>query len=86
MKNISDAVELMKNMSREERSKLARILAEQELPPIDVHKLFENAADDRSIEEILMELAKEVPEEEWEKALSDLSENLDYYLYGSEKK
>jgi hypothetical protein len=40
----------------------------------------------RPIEEILMELAKEVPVEEWKKLPKDLSENLDHYLYGSPKK
>jgi len=40
----------------------------------------------RPIEEILMELANEIPEEERKKLPSDLSENLDHYLYGSPKK
>ncbi len=31
-------------------------------------------------------IAKEVPEKEWEKVPSDLSKNLDHYLYGRHKK
>ena len=34
------------------------------------------------IEEILTELAKEVPEEEWKKLPTDLTDNLDQHLYG----
>jgi hypothetical protein len=37
------------------------------------------------IEDILSELASEIPEEEWEKLPSDLTDNLDYYLYGTPK-
>lgn len=36
----------------------------------------------RPIEDILAELAKEVPEEEWKKLPTDLTDNLDQYLYG----
>lgn len=39
----------------------------------------------RPIEEILAELAKEVPEDEWKKLPTDLTENLDQYLYGRPK-
>lgn len=37
------------------------------------------------IEDILSDLASEIPEEEWEKLPSDLTDNLDYYLYGTPK-
>ena len=40
----------------------------------------------RPIEDILMELAQEVPEEEWKRLPSDLTDNLDHYLYGSRKR
>lgn len=40
----------------------------------------------RPIEEILIELASEIPAEEWKKIPSDASYNLDHYLYGSPKK
>jgi len=40
----------------------------------------------RPIEELLNELAKEVPQDEWDRLPSDLNENLDHYLYGVSKK
>ncbi len=49
----------------------------------------ENAATDpnaRSIEEVLAQLASEVPEREWDNLPDDLSENLDHYLYGTPKR
>ncbi len=39
-----------------------------------------------SIEEILSSIASEVPKEEWEKLPSDLTDNLDNYLYGGTTK
>jgi hypothetical protein len=39
----------------------------------------------RPIEDILAELASEVPEEEWDSLPKDLNENLDHYLYGTPK-
>ena len=40
----------------------------------------------RPIEELLSELAKEIPQEEWDRLPDDLNENLDHYLYGGPKK
>jgi len=40
----------------------------------------------RPIEEILRELGQGIPHEEWEKLPSDLTDNLDHYLYGTRKK
>jgi len=40
----------------------------------------------RPIEDILTELASEVPLENWEHLPSDLTDNLDYYIYGINKK
>ena len=39
----------------------------------------------RPIEDVLEELAKEIPREEWDKLPNDLCDNLDYYLYGVPK-
>lgn len=39
----------------------------------------------RPIEDVLGELAKEVPDEEWRNLPPDLSDNLDHYLYGTPK-
>ena len=40
----------------------------------------------RPIEDILAELAAQVPQEEWERLPSDLADNLDHYLYGTPKR
>jgi len=37
------------------------------------------------IEEILMEIGREVPESEWAKLPEDLTSNLDHYIYGTPK-
>lgn len=41
--------------------------------------------DDRPIWEIIAELGRSIPEEEWESVPTDLSKNLDHYLYGAPK-
>lgn len=43
-------------------------------------------APERPIEEILKELAAEIPREEWDRLPSDLTDNLDHYLYGTPKR
>ena len=46
------------------------------------------AHSDRSahpIEDLLETLAREIPQEEWDKLPSDLNDNLDHYLYGVPK-
>ncbi len=40
----------------------------------------------RPVEEILVELAREVPEAEWDKLPADLTDNLDHDLYGTPKR
>jgi len=40
----------------------------------------------RPIGEIIAEIAREVPDEVWDQLPTDLSENLDHYLYGAPKK
>lgn len=40
----------------------------------------------RPIEDILSELAREIPEEDWKRLPSDLTDNLDHYLYGTPKR
>jgi hypothetical protein len=39
----------------------------------------------RPIEDLLKELAKGIPQEEWDKLPDDLNDNLDHYLYGTPK-
>jgi len=40
----------------------------------------------RPIEDILVELAAQVPQQDWEKLPRDLTDNLDHYLYGTPKR
>lgn len=40
----------------------------------------------RPVEEVLVELAGEVPQAEWDKLPGDLTDNLDHYLYGTPKR
>jgi hypothetical protein len=40
----------------------------------------------RPIEDILEELASEVPQAEWDRLPADLTDNLDHYLYGTPKR
>ena len=40
----------------------------------------------RPIEDVLTELAAEIPEEDWKRLPSDLTDNLDHYLYGTDKR
>ena len=42
-----------------------------------------NIIDSRPIEDVLVELADEVPAEEWDRLPADLTDNLDHYLYGT---
>lgn len=49
-------------------------------------KSEEPSASNRPIEEILREIADEVADEEWNKLPTDLSLNLDHYLYGAPRK
>ena len=52
---------------------------------MDVRPVVEKEYDEsaRPIWEIVTEMGAEIPEEEWEKVPSDLSKNLDHYLYGT---
>jgi hypothetical protein len=40
----------------------------------------------RPIEEVLADLAREVPEDDWKRLPPDLTDNLDHYLYGTPKR
>jgi hypothetical protein len=46
----------------------------------------EQPTDFKSLLEIVEEVTKDIPEEAWEKVPTDLSINLDHYLYGHRKK
>lgn len=40
----------------------------------------------RAIEDVLAELAREVPDEEWNRLPADLTDNIDHYVYGTPKR
>ena len=65
------------------QGKLFRVLQVDELSltTSDIH--YDKSA--RPIEDLLEELAGEIPQEEWDKLPDDLNDNLDYYLYGTPK-
>jgi len=58
------------------------IIIEHDARPVAV--LRAPAAAD-SIEEIFAAIAQDVPDEDWERVPTDLSKNLDHYLYGTSK-
>jgi len=65
------------------QGKLLRVLQVNELKLITNDRSYDQSA--RPIEELLNGLAKEVPQEEWDRLPSDLNANLDHYLYGVSK-
>jgi hypothetical protein len=65
------------------QGKLLRLLQVDELSLTTSEPHYDKSA--RPIEDLLEELARDIPREEWEKLPSDLNENLDYYLYGEPK-
>ena len=66
------------------QGKLIRVLQVDELRLTTSEEQYDKSA--RPIEDLLNELAKEVPQEEWDRLPSDLNDNLDHYLYGVPKK
>lgn len=65
--------------------KLLKIKEVDELKMLPVGDLpFDRSA--RPIGQILEEMAKKVPKEEWDKIPNDLTDNLDHYLYGTPKR
>jgi len=67
------------------QGKLLRITQVDDLTIRQIGELsFDRSA--QPIEDILVELAREVPETEWAKLPNDLTDNLDHYLYGTPKR
>ncbi|MBW2062461.1 MAG: hypothetical protein JRI95_13010 [Deltaproteobacteria bacterium] len=67
------------------QGKPLRITQVEKLQLLDVGEItYDNTA--RPIEDILAELASEIPEEDWNKLPSDLTDHLDHYLYGTPKR
>ena len=65
------------------QGKLHRVLQVDELRLTTSETHYDKSA--RPIEDVLEELATEIPQEEWDKLPSDFSDNLDHYLYGVPK-
>lgn len=65
------------------QGKLLRVLEVDELRLTTTERQYNKSA--RPIEDLLDELAKEIPQEEWDRLPSDLNDNLDHYLYGVPK-
>ncbi|RJP56202.1 MAG: hypothetical protein C4549_07035 [Deltaproteobacteria bacterium] len=65
------------------QGKLLRVLHVDELRITTTEPHYDQSA--RPIEDMLEELAGEIPQEEWDKLPSDLNDNLDHYLYGVPK-
>jgi hypothetical protein len=47
-------------------------------------KIYDHSV--KPIEDLLTELAGEIPQEEWKKLPDDLSFNIDHYIYGAPRK
>jgi hypothetical protein len=73
---------------RGEMSPEGRLLRVTEVERLEIQPARETAFDEsaRPIEDILEELASEVPHSEWERLPADLTDNLDHYLYGTAKR
>jgi len=66
------------------QGKLLRVPRVSELRLTADGETYDRSA--QPIEELLSDLAKEIPQEEWDKLPDDLNDNLDHYLYGVPKK
>lgn len=66
------------------QGKLTRVSKVDELKLSSSEKYYDRSA--KPIEDLLRELAADVPQEEWDKLPNDLNDNLDHYLYGTSKR
>ncbi len=79
--NSHQAVEILRRLGFE-----TRYTREQpEIRTNEKEEFSERVNDSSSILEMVSAVTREVPEREWERVPSDLSINLDHYLYGSKK-
>lgn len=65
-----------------------KVLKIKRIEELEVHPVGEIAFDQtaKPIGEILEELAREIPQAEWSKLPTDLTDNLDHYIYGTPKR
>jgi hypothetical protein len=66
------------------QGKLLRVLQVDELRLKTDEKIYDHSV--KPIEDLLTELAEEIPQEEWKRLPDDLSYNLDHYIYGAPRK
>jgi hypothetical protein len=78
----------MKVTGRGEMSPEGKLLRITKVEKLEILPASEAALDKSGppIEDILEELAGEVPQAEWDKLPVDLTDNLDHYLYGTPKR
>lgn len=60
----------------------AQVVIEHDARPVAV---LRPALPSQSIDKIFAAIAQDVPDEDWSRLPTDLSKNLDHYLYGSSK-
>lgn len=72
---------------RGESSPQGNLLRVTQVEELRLHPLEESPYDPtaRSIQDVLGELAAEIPTEDWNRLPADLTDNLDQYLYGTPK-
>lgn len=61
-----------------------RIVSIESWQVVPIDESIDNSA--RPVEDVLRQLANEIPSDEWKKVPRDLSSNLDHYLYGTPKR
>jgi hypothetical protein len=78
----------MKVKGRGEMSPEGKLLEITDIESLETHPAGEVAFDKsaRPIEDIMEELASEVPQADWDRLPADLTDNLDHYLYGTPKR
>jgi hypothetical protein len=71
-----------------EISPTGKLLRIAQVEKLRVHPVLEapHHGTSRPIEDVLAELAAEVPQAEWDRLPKDLTDNLDHYLYGTPKR
>jgi hypothetical protein len=80
--NSHQAIAILENLGFETRYAAEPRKSDQ---PRRVEVPADAPAEQRSILEIVAEATKDVPDEEWERLPTDLSKNVDHYLYGTKR-
>ena len=81
------SVEVVHKLSLEERIEITKSSAGSWAGNSEYWEKYESRRrDQRDFQDIILEIASKIPKEELANIPSDLSENLDHYLYGFPKK